>query len=690
MYTTTTRSNFLLNRLLALLLLLVLSPVLIVRAIIGFVSTGKLFDIAEFRHRDGTKAMAYHFSGATKGRGLAKLFSLLSGHLDWVGNKPVPFQPVSCQLLDSGQGDHSLDSHQCSQSSRSGSDLSGLQARPGIIWPERVYSRVGKTGELIAGKTDRRKSDKNASGLTSQEGETCDFANCDEATEATLVAKTTISLMLQFLFSRFLSPGKAVRRQDKLVLSGIGIDNLGVQDVLDKFANYLEGNKKYKIAFVNPDCINQTHSNAEYKESLLRMDHVLGDGIGLQLAAKLLSVELKQNVNGTDLLPLLCDLCVEKGRSIYLLGGKPGIAEKMADNLQKQFPQIQIAGCRDGYFAKDETATVINNINHSKADVLLVAFGAPLQETWIDKHHNELLPRLQIGVGGLFDFFSDSVSRAPQAMQACGLEWVWRLMQEPGRMWRRYILGNPLFVYRMIRQSRSDFDRRAVSLYDGSRSRAFPLLRKHFKRVTRLVYLGIIVAIKRILDIVVSGGCIFLLSPLFIMIAILIKFGSPGPAIFKQTRVGKRGREFAMYKFRSMYIDAEQRKAALSNDNEMQGGVLFKMKNDPRVTWIGKYLRKYSIDEAPQLWNVFIGDMSLVGPRPPVPSEVSQYSSADRRRLEIKPGLTCLWQISGRSELPFETQVRLDVKYVDTFAPWSDLKILLKTIPAVISGKGAY
>ena len=121
-----------------------------------------------------------------------------------------------------------------------------------------------------------------------------------------------------------------------------------------------------------------------------------------------------------------------------------------------------------------------------------------------------------------------------------------------------------------------------------------------------MFYLGFIVATKRLLDIVVSGGCILLLSPFFLLIVVLVKFGSPGPALFKQTRVGIRGREFGMYKFRSMYVDAEQRKAALAEDNEMQGGVIFKMKNDPRVTWIGKYLRKYSIDEAPQLWNCLL------------------------------------------------------------------------------------
>jgi lipopolysaccharide/colanic/teichoic acid biosynthesis glycosyltransferase len=145
-----------------------------------------------------------------------------------------------------------------------------------------------------------------------------------------------------------------------------------------------------------------------------------------------------------------------------------------------------------------------------------------------------------------------------------------------------------------------------------------------------------------------------------------------------------------MYKFRSMYIDAEARKAALAKNNEMDGGVIFKMKHDPRITRVGRYIRRASIDELPQLWNVLKGDMSLVGPRPPVPSEVSQYTLSDRRRLEAKPGITCVWQVSGRSDIPFEQQVELDFAYIESQSLWMDIKLLLKTIPAVLLGRGAY
>jgi lipopolysaccharide/colanic/teichoic acid biosynthesis glycosyltransferase len=181
-----------------------------------------------------------------------------------------------------------------------------------------------------------------------------------------------------------------------------------------------------------------------------------------------------------------------------------------------------------------------------------------------------------------------------------------------------------------------------------------------------------------------------LLSPVFAAIAIAVKFTSPGPVFFSQIRVGRYGRHFKFYKFRSMYIDAEARKAELMSQNESKDGVIFKMKDDPRITKVGKFIRRASLDELPQLWNVFIGDMSLVGPRPPVPKEVQEYTLEDRKRLDVIPGITCLWQINGRSEIPFHEQVRLDKEYIMAPGFWKDVKILLKTIPAIIGGKGAY
>lgn len=195
---------------------------------------------------------------------------------------------------------------------------------------------------------------------------------------------------------------------------------------------------------------------------------------------------------------------------------------------------------------------------------------------------------------------------------------------------------------------------------------------------------------KRLFDIGVSATVLALLSPILLLLALLIRLDSPGSIFFPQLRMGKQGKIFTMWKFRSMYIDAEQRKAALLKFNEMKGGVLFKMKNDPRTTRVGRLLRKFSMDELPQFWNVLVGDMSLVGPRPPLPNEVVNYSPYQRQRLDVAPGITCIWQVSGRSEIPFHQQVEMDLQYIATQSFIGDIMLLLKTVPAVLKGRGAY
>ena len=195
---------------------------------------------------------------------------------------------------------------------------------------------------------------------------------------------------------------------------------------------------------------------------------------------------------------------------------------------------------------------------------------------------------------------------------------------------------------------------------------------------------------KRTMDIILAAAALILGTPVLLLTALIVKITSPGPIIFSQVRVGKYGRHFKFYKFRSMYIDAEARKAELLKHNESGDGVIFKMKRDPRITPFGRFIRKFSIDELPQLFNVILGDMSLVGPRPPLPSEVRTYTLEERKRLNITPGITCLWQVSGRSELPFSKQIALDKEYIASRSMGKDFLILLKTIPAILTGKGAW
>jgi lipopolysaccharide/colanic/teichoic acid biosynthesis glycosyltransferase len=194
----------------------------------------------------------------------------------------------------------------------------------------------------------------------------------------------------------------------------------------------------------------------------------------------------------------------------------------------------------------------------------------------------------------------------------------------------------------------------------------------------------------RALDILISLAVLIPAIPLLIVVAAAIKLTDGGPVLFLQTRVGKWGREFQFVKFRSMVADAEALKDTMLEQSHHLDSITFKMKKDPRITWIGRIIRKFSIDELPQIWNVLKGDMSIVGPRPPLPKEVARYTLSDRRRLDVKPGLTCTWQVSGRGDIPFSQQVKLDAEYIESQSLWVDLKILLKTIPAVLSGRGAY
>ncbi len=194
---------------------------------------------------------------------------------------------------------------------------------------------------------------------------------------------------------------------------------------------------------------------------------------------------------------------------------------------------------------------------------------------------------------------------------------------------------------------------------------------------------------KRIIDVTVSATLLLVLSPFLLLVAAIIRLDSKGPVFFRQRRVGLNGRTFILLKFRSMIDGAESMLGNLKEQNEMSGPA-FKIKNDPRITRIGGTLRRYSIDELPQLINVFRGDMSLVGPRPPIPEEASQYMRRQRKRLSMRPGLTCTWQVSGRNEIPdFDHWAQLDLEYIDNWSLWTDLKLLVQTIPAVLSGSGA-
>ncbi|MDB4986215.1 MAG: bacterial sugar transferase [Myxococcaceae bacterium] len=233
------------------------------------------------------------------------------------------------------------------------------------------------------------------------------------------------------------------------------------------------------------------------------------------------------------------------------------------------------------------------------------------------------------------------------------------------------------------RESYAAFDTRRLE-------HALRLARRAYLR-TALLLGSLGPSVRRSLDLLVTGAGLLCLLPLFAVVAIAIKLDSKGPLFFPQERLAENGLRFRMWKFRTMVVDAEALKDQLAKQcAAATDGVRFKMVRDPRVTRVGAVLRKFSIDELPQLFNVFRGDMTLLGPRPAVWREVARYDNRALRRLEVKPGLTCLWQVSGRSDLSFEQQIALDLEYVDRTRPLEELRIVLQTIPAVITGRGAY
>ncbi|RYH00657.1 WecB/TagA/CpsF family glycosyltransferase [Salipiger sp. IMCC34102] len=414
---------------------------------------------------------------------------------------------------------------------------------------------------------------------------------------------------------------------------------------------------KRKAFFVNAHCCNVMHRDAEYMRAVRCADVLLPDGIGVALAARMTGQRLTGNLNGTDLVPALLAQAAKQGRSVYLFGGTPGTADAAAAALIHRIPHLRVAGTRDGFAGARDAEAVIADINASGADIVLVALGVPMQELWIHRHAHRLNAALVTGVGAALDFLAGNVSRAPSWLRRARSEWVWRLAQEPRRLARRYLAGNLGFL---------------------ARAGATALRRVPGPRVAQ-----------RALDVTVAAGACLALAPVLALTALAIKAESRGPVLFTQTRIGKDGRPFTIYKFRSMAQDAEARRAALVGASDREG-VCFKMKSDPRITKVGRIIRRLSIDELPQILNVLRGDMAIVGPRPALPCEVAAYPARALGRLAVKPGITGLWQVSGRAEIGFEQMIDMDLSYARARSIVFDLMLIALTFRAVLSGRGAH
>lgn len=412
-----------------------------------------------------------------------------------------------------------------------------------------------------------------------------------------------------------------------------------------------------RVNFMNAHCFNVMARDRQYAAAVNSADFLLPDGIGVALAGKMTGHALSANLNGTDFIPALLQEAAKMGKSVYLFGGTPGTAEQAAETLIHKIAGLQIAGTRDGYAQAQSDAEVIADINASGADIVLVALGVPMQELWLHRNARYLNADLTMGVGAAFDFLAGNVTRAPSLVRKAKCEWVWRLALEPRRLAKRYLLGNVSFLTRAARHAVGKFTAQAVA--------------------------------NRILDVTVASCALALLSPLLALTACAIKAESRGPALFTQTRIGKDGRPFTMVKFRSMVSDAEALRSSVLAQSDREG-ICFKSKSDPRITRVGRFIRRTSIDELPQIWNVLRGHMSIVGPRPALPCEVDAYPERAFGRLAVKPGITGVWQVSGRADIGFEQMVEMDIAYATSRGILLDLILIAMTFRAVVSGRGAH
>lgn len=639
---------------LVLTLMILLWPVAVVRAVQAWRRTGRVTDRNMVQGYRNVPVTRYRFAGDGPGSSLPALLTVLGGGLGFVGPEPL--------LIADAQRETSRGSLRHA-------------VRPGLISLHRLRQRIG-----VAYETEHE---------------------ADQEFIRTYSPSRYLSTLAKAVLVSLLSGPLSRQPREAFEVLGVPVANVTMHEALDRILDLARSQRPSQIAFVNPHCLNESVRHPAYRTVLREAALVLADGIGLQLAARMLGNSLRANVNGTDLFPLLCERMSTEGCSLYLLGGKPGVALAAAQAMRTRFPNLRIAGVRDGHFSADEESDVLSEINRSGAEVLLAGMGVPRQDLWLSRQHVALEVPVRIGVGGLFDFYSGRIPRAPRWLREIGLEWTWRLWQEPARMWRRYLVGNPLFLWRVWRQVRNErgaappsSEKRVAELIAyfelDPRRRFFQRVAAARKQLAWRGMIGLASAMKRLLDIVGALSVLVLASPLLLLAIALIKLESPGPIFFKQVRIGRWGRPFVFWKLRSMYVDAEACLEELRARNEMAGGVIFKIQKDPRITRIGRILRRTSLDELPQIWNVLKGDMSLVGPRPPLPSEVEHYTLADRRRLDVTPGLTCFWQISGRSSVPFPRQVALDVEYIESQNFLTDIRILVKTVPAVLMGRGAY
>ena len=386
----------------SLFLIVILLPVLLLRGLLAYFQAGFVLNRQILIGRFQQEFERLSFAGSLPGKRLAVLLNVLRGDLAWAG--PRPLAPAELSLLPSNA-------------------LFRFGITPGIISPYVLRKKIGLAYE--------------------------DELTTDHEFYYSSTAKEHVGLSLRGVVGSLLGGNEARPMPPMLHFWGIDIVNTTMSEALDWFDQTIQQKQKALLAFVNPDCLNIAYTHKDYRGILQEADRVLPDGIGINIGCRILNESLMANINGTDLFPRLCERAAKNGYGLFLLGGLPGVAELAGQAMQQRYPELVIAGTHDGFFKKEQESQVIELINTSGAAILFVGFGAPKQELWLARNREILNPNVCLGIGGLFDYYSGRIPRAPVWVREIGLEWTWRLLQEPGRMWKRYIIGNPLFLYRV-------------------------------------------------------------------------------------------------------------------------------------------------------------------------------------------------------------------------------------------------
>ncbi len=471
------------------------------------------------------------------------------------------------------------------------------------------------------------------------------------------------------------------------------IDGTSYQKAAEVIVRWAMAGESRYVCEAPVHMVMESYDAPDYRAVINQADLVTPGGMPLVWMLRALGLKGQTRVYGPELTLKVCQAASMHGVPVGLYGGTNAAVTLLSDRLRVKIPELRITYVHSPPFhplTDKEREEVIEQIKRSECRILFVGLGCPKQERWMAEHRS-VLPVVMLGVGAAFDFLSGQKPQAPGWMQRLGLEWLFRLCSEPKRLWFRYLYHNPRFVLlafgQLIRERILHVPANHQSLPKASEAESSFEETRELKKA--LAQKQIQVCFKRLFDLIASTIALILLAPLFLVIALLITLTSPGPVFFHQKRDGYRGRDFRMWKFRSMQarhddamVTAQQTAAA--------EGKLIKLERDPRVTRLGKVLRVTSLDELPQLFNVLKGEMSLVGPRPLVPFMLDPHPAFRRTRALVRPGITGLWQIRDReNNTSALSMMKHDLEYIERFSLALDGEILLRTIRVVFSRKGA-